>query len=258
MATVSVAATSGTWALGLPAQTWTLLAGTVTVAGTSGTWSVAAGGRAVPTFRSASGWANWAGGASSIAIPKPSGTVSGDLLVAVNFCADGYYEPTRWTAPAGWTVVQKLLTGNAPIIGLAWKIAGGSEPTTYSFGIDTGSNPEAAIVCVQTGTFNATTPINTHAMAFDATAGATVVHRRSPRRWATVSVSATGWSTTRPVWTPAGTWTERLDHSDNGNNSAHVATKDLTASATGTVTATVGASVPANGGAHALVAINPT
>lgn len=67
---------------------------------------------------------------STITIDKPSGTVSGDLL----FAFVGIRRNTTWTVPAGWTELQdqKCTTvGTASVV--AWKTAGGSEGSNYTF-----------------------------------------------------------------------------------------------------------------------------
>ena len=67
---------------------------------------------------------------------KPTGTVSGDLLLAVIGFAEGDGNSFTITPPSGWT--QRLFVkegSDTTFVGLGvWsKIAGGSEPTTYTF-----------------------------------------------------------------------------------------------------------------------------
>lgn len=67
---------------------------------------------------------------SSVTITKPAGTASGDTLVAV---LSGYLASTLLTVPTGWTLVN---TANDGVLLYSWvyqKIAGGSEPTNYTF-----------------------------------------------------------------------------------------------------------------------------
>jgi hypothetical protein len=63
---------------------------------------------------------------TSIAVSKPSGVVAGDVMVALvaGDSDDG------WTAPSGWTAV--LTAQNC----IAWKVAGGSEGSSYTFNSD--------------------------------------------------------------------------------------------------------------------------
>ncbi|MGB8226767.1 MAG: LamG domain-containing protein [Sedimentisphaerales bacterium] len=60
---------------------------------------------------------------TSIAVPIPTGTSSGDLLIAA-VAADG--NPTIST-PAGWTLINQGANGSAVTLGAWWKIAGASE-----------------------------------------------------------------------------------------------------------------------------------
>jgi len=87
----------------------------------------------VPAFRSASTVTN------GTTVGKPSGVVSGDLLLATLEIDE---DPATVSGPAGWT---KLLdTVGAPGTGSAfhtqvwWKLAGSSEPASYSWTISGG------------------------------------------------------------------------------------------------------------------------
>jgi hypothetical protein len=84
----------------------------------------------------------------STTVNKPVGTVSGDLLVAFVFGAET--DPgngiTRST-PSGWTEItyyQSTYGGSADtLLAAYYKVAGGSEPTTYTFSI---TGPSTALV----------------------------------------------------------------------------------------------------------------
>ena len=64
---------------------------------------------------------------ASLAINKPTGTVSGDILVALMGAQSG---PT-WTGDTGWT--ERVDHGADPSLRLATLGAGGSEPSSYTF-----------------------------------------------------------------------------------------------------------------------------
>ncbi len=68
-------------------------------------------------------------GSSSAALNIPSGTAVGDLLVAV-MVVDGN-DPI--TAPAGWNVVSTNVSSNRVSVGVWWKLAGSSEPSSHTF-----------------------------------------------------------------------------------------------------------------------------
>jgi hypothetical protein len=68
----------------------------------------------------------------TITIAKPSGTVSGNILVAVISKA-----PNRTMSLSGWTVVDEGTTGTFAVL---QKTAGSSEPSTYTFTSNLGYN----------------------------------------------------------------------------------------------------------------------
>lgn len=98
---------------------------------------------------------------TSYVMTKPSGVVSGNLLVA----ALAVYDSTTVTItpPAGWSAaapVARRTTGNVINIFTFYKIAGGSEPSTYTF-TNSVSRYTVGVIARYTGA-NATTPIDTN------------------------------------------------------------------------------------------------
>ena len=74
---------------------------------------------------------------TTITVTKPSGTVDGDVLVAL-IVAESSTPGVTITPPAGWTAVG---SGGVPSgtnrIGGCWsRVAGGSEPANYTFSIN--------------------------------------------------------------------------------------------------------------------------
>lgn len=65
---------------------------------------------------------------TTLTINKPTGTVDGDLMVAVMSRASGN---TDWTSDTGWTEVADQSSN--PDLSVAYKVAGPSEPSTYTF-----------------------------------------------------------------------------------------------------------------------------
>lgn len=91
------------------------------------------------------------GSVTSIIVAKPSGTVAGDLMVAilgsaVTIVASGI--------PAGWTIIQ----GAATRLVSAYKIATASEPASYTF-TNNGNDGMFGYIMRLTGT-DPTTPLN--------------------------------------------------------------------------------------------------
>jgi hypothetical protein len=66
-----------------------------------------------------------------LTITKPTGTVSGNLLVAVVFTDDD--ATGGWTPPGGWTEGIAPFNNTDISCALYWKTAGGSEPASYDF-----------------------------------------------------------------------------------------------------------------------------
>lgn len=100
------------------------------------------------------------GSGASLAVTKPAGTTSGDLLVAVVFQdSDGYASNGSLTAPSGWGQAGSTITesGTSPWGKVFTKAAGTSEPTSYSFNLAPSSS--CAITMFALTGANTTTPI---------------------------------------------------------------------------------------------------
>jgi len=99
---------------------------------------------------------NTVANSSSITITKPSGVVSGNLMV---MC--GNFEiNTTVTPPSGWTqITNNVHSSNQFRLLSYYKIAGGSEPADYTWSWTNGR--EATGLIMRISGFNATTPIQT-------------------------------------------------------------------------------------------------
>lgn len=96
------------------------------------------------------------GGALSVAVP--TGTASGDYLIAVQKCDNDQTAFTNMTAPAGWTLVaDSSAVSTAAGFGKVWKkTATGSEGSSYSFSGKTGSTHYVQVLAItgSTGVVN--------------------------------------------------------------------------------------------------------
>lgn len=90
-------------------------------------------------FRNSSGTSN--ASSTSIVISKPTGTVSGDVLLAI---IDGNNTPVI-TPPSGWTLVDSVNTTVTAVISIYSKVASGSEPSTYTWTLDSAQRNSGAI-----------------------------------------------------------------------------------------------------------------
>jgi hypothetical protein len=215
---------------------------------------------AVPTYRSVA-VSNEFNGDTTGVVSKPAGTVNGDLMVACVWCESGFYDDTGdLTPPAGWTTVNELLSGNEPIVGLYYKVAS-SEGTDYTWTVNDGSNRRLAIVTVQTGTYNTTTPIGTTSgvdysralAAASALLGAPTITPPVDECLGIAFFSLLGDGVTFTA--PTG-WTERND-SNNSYVCGCVDTRSLTTSATGTVIPAGSSGSLYGKEAAAMVAVRP-
>lgn len=91
----------------------------------------------------------------TLVIDKPTGVVSGDMLIAVVASQSN----VTWTGDSGWTELADQ--GAAPSLRLARKTAGGSEPASYTFTASGGLKTSGAILAYRAGTFDAVGSFNT-------------------------------------------------------------------------------------------------
>lgn len=94
-------------------------------------------------------------GDASLTFTKPASTASDDLLLVHIAVRNG----TGCTPPSGWTAVDSG-THSTLFEGLYWKIAGGSEPTSYTFGVTTSSGDRSVGEILRVTGADGTTPIN--------------------------------------------------------------------------------------------------
>lgn len=115
----------------------------------------------LPVFKSAGAGAGYGGNNSVLA--KPAGVVSGDLLIA-HIVLGGFTASFSSLVPAGWTLGPADTVGAGAFSACAavmYKIAGGSEPSTYPF--DMGPNGGVGAIDAYSGV-NPTTPFSITAM----------------------------------------------------------------------------------------------
>ncbi|MFD2091828.1 hypothetical protein [Blastococcus deserti] len=72
-------------------------------------------------------------GQDSLTLVTPTGTSSGDVLVAQ--VANRYGAYGGLTAPAGWTLLGRTTSGSAVTSAMFWRVATAAEPTSATFGL---------------------------------------------------------------------------------------------------------------------------
>ncbi len=208
---------------------------------------------AVPSgiaFRSASSANNAT--ATTLVIPAPTGVASGDAMLAV---VSVRAAPTI-TPPAGWTLVRQDANASTMRQAVFVRVAGGSEPASYTFNLSSAQSAAGGIVAYSG--VDGTTPVEVHGGQLNASSTSITAP----------SITTTGANRQivgffgTPVltsMTPPGGMTERYDQTVPSTNTYKVTSgaadeNVAAAGATGTRVATA-ANAAANIGQ--LVALNP-
>lgn len=180
---------------------------------------------------------NGSGGGTSLTINKPSSTAAGDILVA-NITVDKGAS-TMVSTPTGWTLIRR--TNNDIKVGIAsyWKLAGGSEPTSYTWTISPSARAVGGIT--RYGGVLTTSPIDVTGEA--AGQGTTLSSNALSTNYANeVVVDLFSVNDNRTFSTPTG-MTEDYDAA-NPNNSGPATAADeidqLSAGLVGTSTSPIG------------------
>ncbi|MEV4383925.1 hypothetical protein, partial [Streptosporangium sp. NPDC049644] len=183
---------------------------------------------------------------------KPTGTVSGDILIAFQ-ASDTDSTLTDLGTPTGGATWQLLGSrSGGPIQKYWWKVAGGSEPTTYGFTQGSTANGIVIIVAVSGGA--TTTPIHANNSS-GSTTTVTTPTITSPGADALELRFASGIAGGATTWTPPSGHTERREQQVSTNLSGHVTTRALTAGgATGTANHTASVNQTSRGGVTIAVA----
>jgi hypothetical protein len=168
-------------------------------------------------------------GATSLAITKPTGS-QGDVLVAtVSATATGSITP-----PSGWSVVLETTQGSAIRQATYYKVAGASEPSSYSWSL--GSSRTASGGIVDYSGVNQTVPIDATASGSGSSGNAAIpsvtTSAAGDQVLALVSV-ATGTTVT-----PDPSTTGRYEKSSNSTTSEAADFAQASAGTTATKTAT--------------------
>lgn len=147
---------------------------------------------------------------ASFTCTKPTGTVSGDVLIAYH-CGDvGVLANMAASGGTAWNTLATTGSDSTLPGKVYWKVAGGSEPASYTFSQDSGADACAAIICISgastdtptvaTGTDGFGTNIDTPSAIAPGSADIDVRF-----------VSAGGSLTTSESVTPPATYTEFAD-----------------------------------------------
>lgn len=192
----------------------------------------------VPTYGSAPSAANASGGAATLVLNKPSGTIAGSFLLAAVTVDGG--SGTSITAPSGWNLVRR--TNNGTNVGVATysKFASAAEPSTYSFALTTARATGGIIRYsgVDTGT---PIDVSNGATGGSGTAVSAPTISTATANTALIAIWATDAGTSFSG-TPSG-YSERFDQSNSnaaGPTVALATSSQASTGATGSKTSTAG------------------
>ncbi len=189
---------------------------------------------------------------TSLKMAKPAGAVQSDLLLAAITITGN----TSITPPSGWTSTQRNVTASNEIATEIWyKVAGGSEPSSYTWSW-TGAQQASGAIAAYSGVDSAS-PVNTDGGQAN-TSGTTITAPAvSPTALGTMLVGVFGIANTGTI-TADSPLTGRAYASATGTSAStgtRLADQSLSASgSTGTRTATAGT---AGVNIGQLVALNP-
>lgn len=211
-----------------------------------------------PTLRDWT-WSSAFGSGTSATVAVPD-HAAGDLVVLTVGTQSGFFADTTPITASGFTQVAVDaydLNGFSTTIAKAWvKVAGGSEPSSYtvSFGTQT---PNYVITCAtfESGTFDPDDPLADVAVTVDSDggtpivgAGVTAVDDALGYVVAAVLVNSSS------SMSMSGGWTEVYDVNNSGFLSAAGYVRELNAGATGALSVTPDGSLePGRGAIYALV-----
>jgi len=185
--------------------------------------------RAAISFVAPSSAATSGGGATSLVIAKPTGVVSGQVMVAtVTATGTG-----ALTAPSGWAVVKDT-TLSATMRQIAYyRVAGGSEPASYSWSL--GTTRQASGGIADYSGVNNTAPIDASTGTTGASGNATISSVTTSA--ANDMVIGTVAFATATTVTPDASMTERYDKASPSTTTEAADFIQAAAGATATKTA---------------------
>lgn len=151
---------------------------------------------------------------STYTVNKPTGTAAGDVLVAVIANVGA----ATFTPPSGWTSIETEAADSAVRIGAWYKVAGGSEPSSYAWSLSTTTKGFGWIGAYQnvdnTSPIDVSTDGNSTSTG-STTALATLVHANA---WlVTAALGRHGFNAARSLSTSDASDTNRYTH---GSSSA--------------------------------------
>ena len=167
----------------------------------------------VPTGTGATGSAP-NGAAGTLTLSRPAGAAAGDVLVAHVVLHTHAFPANPITPPAGWTTVRVDHDANHIASGVFWKLAGSSEPASYTFANASGDTSEQAVGAITSYRgLDPANPIDAHAATtYPSATGSVVAPSVTTTRPAARLLSLVGaYGNDHGPATPPGSMTERYE-----------------------------------------------
>ncbi|WP_204064183.1 hypothetical protein [Planobispora siamensis] len=177
-----------------------------------------------------------ASGSVSFTVTRPTGTVSGRVMLAFLSSDLGTTADLTVSGGAAWTPLGTITSGEDALQTRVWrKVTGGSEPPTYTFGQASGADGVASVVLVNNAD-TAAVPIlaslDNPESSFFITPGVTPAGDNDVElRWVAGTGGGAGNS-----WESPDDYAERVDAQSNAFVTASLATRELTGFGQGTGT----------------------
>ncbi len=228
----------------------------VTQRGTATSASIAGGVAAAIAYRASSSGSVSAG--NNITLNLPTGTTTNDFLIAEIVEING----ASPTPPSGWTEITAIARSWAVGVDTAyvkyyWKVAGGSEPSTYVWAVGATNNIAGIISCYYN--VNTSSPINGSASQANSSSANIVAPSVTTTQnecmvvyFAAMGDTAAGSGSITP---PSGT-TERAEPG-TGSLNVRAETADVIQSVAGSTGTLTGVSTTAYKNAGATIVLNP-
>jgi hypothetical protein len=182
-----------------------------------------------------------ASASSPLVINRPTGTVSGDLLISVMF-ANG---AGTWTGDTGWTEV--LDSGLSPSLRVAYKVAGSSEPASYSYVFSNGT-PELGgyILAYRNAVYDL---IGTETRATSSTSTAVGV---TPSGTGRTAIAVSAWTGNFDLNGGPSGWLQRANR-EGSRPVGYAFTRNVSLGSTGIATTSIFGGTSSNSGVQLLI-----
>jgi hypothetical protein len=182
---------------------------------------------------------------TTLTVNKPSGTLEGDLMIAV--MARAGTTGRSWTGDTGWTEAADQASAT-PSLRIAYKTAGSSEPSSYTFTVSGNGELSGCILTYRYAAYDSV------AAAFTIGANPLVLTSISPSLSQSILIAAGARATSVTLGTPTS-MNARVTDNDGISPSYIVCDQTVTNGPTGTRSITTGSNSEVAG---IMLAIKPT